>query len=150
MKTITPEIKICITALYYGQKIMQTTIKHDPNNLSGLLWVEPMAFKEEGSQYFLNVTPLSKITDEDAIMVAKMRWGNDVEIFEIHKLSNGVKFFIKQPHILGRGYKGIYLHRLFLEEADYLRSRGYAMPAMGYTVDELIEAGVFRIKEEKE
>lgn len=29
---------------------------------------------------------------------------------------------------------------------DYLRSKGYALPAFGYSVDQLIESGVFKLK----
>ena len=137
MKTITPEIKACIAALYYGQKIMQTTIKHDPNNLSGLMWVEPIAFKEEGSQYFLNVTPLQNITDEDAIEVAKI-WGDDGQ----SKIANKVI----ASRILDENYKAYFPFSTCFKIADYLRSRGYALPYMNYSVSDLVELGVFKLK----
>lgn len=36
------------------------------------------------------------------------------------------------------------------EVIDFLRSRGYALPAYGHSVDELINEGIFKLKEKCE
>ena len=139
MKTITPAIKCAIAALYYGQKIMQTTIKHDPNNLSGLMWVEPIAFKEEDSQYFLNVTPLQNITDEECAVI----WMGKTVKQMIYYLTGGNYGWTS-------GIEQYLYNHLNPSDYDYLRSRGYALPYMDWSVGELIENGVFKLKEKKE
>lgn len=92
--------------------------EHDINNCSLLL------------------TSLADITDEDAIVVAKIAgqtagdpiyWGKELIINHLNKRSN----------VWGQDWIRIF---------DYLRSRHYALPFAGYSVEQLIECGVFTLK----
>lgn len=78
----------------------------------------------------LILTSLSAITDEDAIEVGF----NDKEHYALWvkaygKLDSEKMLFEKPINV------------------DFLRSRGYALPWMGLTVDELIAAGWVKLKE---
>lgn len=120
MKQITPEIKARVFALYWGQKIW--TEKSNPKCLDvvdAYIDFDPYD-SDDFDDAVLLVKQLSSITDEDAIELNKM-----------HNWTKGV-------HETKYWYQ---------DEADYLRSKGYALPAFGYSVDELVEAGVFKIKE---
>jgi len=78
----------------------------------------------------LELTPLSMISDEDAIEVAKLdsedirfntpEFGKEIALLSDWKL----KYFI----------------------VDYLRSKGYALPFMGLSVEQQIEYGWVKLK----
>lgn len=76
---------------------------------------------------WLELKPISSITDEDFM---KIMW----------------KRFPFQPAFKKRN---IYHEHLNVNQADYLRSKGYALPYMGLTVEKLIEYGWVKIKEDK-
>ena len=75
-----------------------------------------------GENYFLELKPLSKITDEDAILMYR-----------------GLERNYESSNQFLEDYKSIG----FLEqsEVDFLRSKGYAVPYMEYSVDELVKIG---------
>ena len=79
-----------------------------------------------GENYFLELKPLSKITDEDAILMYR-----------------GLERNYESSNQFLEDYKSIG----FLEqsEVDYLRSKGYAVPFMEYSVDDLISFGWVRL-----
>lgn len=79
---------------------------------------------------YLELTPLSDITDEDANVVGEIC---DFEMNPEYKRE------ILSEHL----QEG----RLFPQETfDYLRSKGYALPWMGYSVEEMAQAGWIKLK----
>jgi hypothetical protein len=118
----------CITAVksrffaqYFGVRVFQNELnkKYDYPNYSYPLTIEKDFNKETNE--FLELKPLSKITDEDALKC----WENDNY--------NATKEDIRE------------VSRLFLEmtavNSDYLRSKGYALSYMNYSVEDLISFG---------
>lgn len=73
------------------------------------------------------VTPLSQITDEDARV-----------IHQGHNASDFIRYF--------NGDMDLAMKSLNTIGFDYLRSRGYALPYMNYSVDDLVSAGVFKLR----
>ena len=69
--------------------------------------------------FFLQLKPLSKITDEDAMVIQKITGANHLP---------------KQPLIYACLKKSDAIPVI-----DYLRSKGYAVPFMEYSVEDLIE-----------
>lgn len=123
MKQLTPEINARVFALYFGQSVGLMFMPPHIHMAGKPLTVYGPQFNalvEKGYSSCLEVKPLSSITDEDA-----------AELNAMHNWTKGV-----------HGTKHWYQ-----DEADFLRSKGYALPAFGYSVDELVEAGVFKIKE---
>lgn len=78
----------------------------------------------------LELTPLSSITDEDAVYIAKIEFGNiDYQTkWEGFNISNND------------------FSSLSLESTDYLRSKGYALPYMGIEVETLVKWGWIKLK----
>ena len=76
--------------------------------------------------FFLQLKPLSKITDEDAISMYR-----------------GLERNYESANQFLEDYKSIG----FLEqsEVDFLRSKGYAVPFMGYSVEDLVSFGWVRL-----
>jgi hypothetical protein len=99
----------------------------------------------------LLLTPLDKITDEDAIDVAKIAgYDND---YEIRRVKNGNEIWITkiagafresicldEMKITNHGYDDAYGHDReyplpnVIEVIDYLRSKGYALPYKGQSL----------------
>ena len=102
---------------------------------NGNVWEEPAY--HDYTKVSMLLTPLSMLTDEDAIEVANAL-GIDKE------LNVAVRRRIARGKVLdwGKTYYG----NVDLEVVDFLRSRRYALPAFGYTVDQLVEAGIFLLK----
>lgn len=117
---------------------------------------------------FLELTSLSDITDEDAIEVAKMALGysklpQQINISETvnRKIGFGFSFWLNGESEyqidLGNFYNpklfclnrhtspSEYLHNA-LKISDYLRSRGYALPWLGVSVEEQIKRGWIKLK----
>lgn len=137
MKTIDNLTRQRVFALYWRQPIAR--LRNDHDNQVGQVCNVNTRYCE---QFVLEVTPLSAITDEDAIEVAKILKWRPNDSAERHELDNCVSKFdvtwLKNKHCDKC--------QMPLEVTDFLRSRGYALPAYGYSVDELVSAGIFKIK----
>ena len=88
----------------------------------GLVEIGKGGWNLKHPDFFLQLKPLSKITDEDAISMYR-GLGRNYE---------SANQFLEDYKSIG-----------FLEqsEVDFLRSKGYAVPFMGYSVDELVKMG---------
>ena len=125
----TPENKAKFFAQYWGQRIWRY------NHTTGekaLLYINATTIENKkhfGFGGFLELKPLSQITDEDAIEVAKLS-----------------KSFFDDPKIWGRTVIksfttdcSSYSASVILNIEHYLRSKGYALPWMGISVEQQIE-----------
>lgn len=115
---LTNELKAKFFALYWGQDVM----------------VKSMSFA------YLLLKPLSAITDEDAIEVAIIA-GNS-SYTDDRRAYNGrlllQEFLRRQCNVYGEDWLKLF---------DYLRSRGYALPYMGISVEQQVEAGWIKLIE---
>lgn len=115
-------------AQYWGQKVLGNSNTGWKNwNIHDVSLRSVVLAKSD----FLELTPLSDITDEDAIEVARhlARYKSDIV--------NSVKEHLKENHPYGD-----YLEQ---PELDYLRSKGYALPWMGLSVEKIIEFGWMKL-----
>lgn len=121
----TLENKVKFFALYWGQNILISKVS-DGSVRSKVLG---RYFEGELREAFLELKPLSSISDEDAIEVSKLCVnGNNKRIDDI------------------KVYARIYASQSSLIN-DFLRSRGYALPWMGLSVEELVQRGWIKLKE---
>lgn len=120
--------------------MMQTNLRSQNNGYlqdNGLLYFTPGICT-------LKLRPLSSITDEEAIEVAKIEFAVFQCIGFEFKVSRNTKEPIKVWVFRGNEVVKIieittgYLH---LEATDYLRSKGFALPYHDLTVEQLIEYG---------
>lgn len=113
---INNENKAKFFALYWGQKVVK-------DKSSQLLYVSSNINLEHES-WFLTLKPLSSINDEDAEII-------DLGSEDYDELG----WFDKE---------GMFYYWSFID-VDYLRSKGYALPWMGLSVEEMIQAGWIRL-----
>lgn len=109
---------------------------------------------------FLELTPLSQITDEDAIEVAKILFGKKFTLGEVLRTTKyiSVKVLVENTTInqnVRITYADCHLQNAngyglsnCIDAFDYLRSKGYVLPWMGLSVEELVEYGWVKLKEE--
>lgn len=131
MKQITPEIRARVFALYWGQKVFTF-----PENDSWMVQKVCVSYMDGYGvkNRALILKPLSSITDEDVRIIDDPRWFTKQNV--VTELSR-----------FGGNCWNVFIDQLSPLSYDMLRSKGYALPAFGYSVDELVGAGVFKIKE---
>lgn len=88
---------------------------------------------------YLVLTPLSQITDEDAIEVIK--------ILQSIGIGSTAMREPKEYLLNGSLMNQFGTFQLMAPVVDYLRSKGYALPWMGLSVEQLVEYGWIRLKE---
>lgn len=142
----TLENKVRFFALYWGFKCLRNELlsdnipahKVDTSNCKGL------------PQQYLELTPLSQISDEDAIICAKLIYKYDdtpsgkIASERSHTAENGKDYVIESI----QDNDGVFHSVVSFEVVDYLRSRGYALPFMGLSVEELVIRGWVKLKGE--
>jgi hypothetical protein len=132
----TLENKAKFFAQYHLQKVLCVRIE-DAEDKKGFE-VNFTDWKTMHPDSYLELKPLSQISDEDAIEVAKM-YTIERENFEVMKNSFG-KVFVS--------WGDSYFEKLLIEDVitksktvDYLRSKGYALDWNGITVEKQISFG---------
>lgn len=116
-------VKCRFFAQYYGTKTMYV-------GGVGLVEIGTGGWNLKHPDFFLQLKPLSKITDEDIINV----W----DLIYDKTRSNEVKLIQwKEQDFL---YALVDVKQT-IKAVDYLRSKGYALPFMEYSVEDLISFG---------
>ncbi len=107
----------------------------------GLVEIGTGGWNLKHPDFFLELKPLSKLTDDDAIEYFDILW------HETHKLKSK-EFKIEY----GKDWANSILAERFgfipsniLHGIDFLRSKGYAIPFMEYSVEMLVDAGWVRL-----
>lgn len=138
---INNENKVKFFMLYYGQRVLKFSQNAPATQVVERGMIDH-AIRFNFEEKCLSLNPLSSITDEDAIEVAKIcRKANmddqtkEVCIDEGRKVAMNFTLF------------NLLLTNTTLLLIDFLRSRSYALPWMGLSVDELIEAGWVKLDE---
>jgi len=143
MKEITPEVRERIFALYWGQRIAM--YKTD-QSIKFRIGASNFDLKNAAS---IELRSLADITDEEAKEVARIldvSYSNhsySSAFFDLVGLADWLAEMISNNEMVCHSLE------LLIQLIDYLRSIGIALPAFGFTVDELVEAGVFKIKTNK-
>ncbi len=146
---ITNENKQKFFALYWGQKVIDFGVDK--------LEVDGKLFRVyELDDCVAELTPLSMISDEDAIEVAKIMHGQEGD-FEIVFNAAGVTSVSAygRPNYaptIEIGWNGNVSYEMASEvkiahAIDFLRSRGHAVDWMGVKVEEMVEAGWIKLVE---
>lgn len=137
----TLENKAKFFALYWGQKVV-----HYNNNLGGLRNISQEHFNDDS---YLELTPSYQITDEDAKRVCEIfdvsynNNPNDESHFDLEGALEWIEAFYEEP---AGYYVDGYAGNQLLSASDYLRSKGYALPYMGLSVEKQIEYGWVKLK----
>lgn len=123
MKEITSEIKKRIFGIY---------------ECAELFILDNAMSKPKHERCSLYLVAISDITDADAIEVAKI----SREYFDSAEAAFWGRTFCFQ-FIKKESYVN---SQSGIEIIDYLRSKGYALPYLNWSVDELVSAGIFKLK----
>lgn len=126
----TIENKAKFLAQYFGQNTFYCGLF---TRVYGLDIFRP----ESISGIYAELKSLSSITDEDAIEVSRV-WGSEMESKII-----GYSIVIRITDIEKGGIQTEFRNTIGV--IDYLRSRGYALPFMGTSVEKLIEYGWIKL-----
>ena len=148
MKTITNEIK----AKYYNQYQFSHVCFEGISNSIWTIGVNVVfgyyvINGDFGKIYMdsispLLLTPLEQIGDEDAINVFNIigistHLSDESKAIQCKELFTTNDFYTKQTNISASSY---------LKAFQYLQSKGYALPYMEYSVDDLIKLNVIKLK----
>ncbi|OPC51495.1 hypothetical protein BAY06_03975 [Elizabethkingia anophelis] len=107
----------------YGLELVLYYFNPGQSNVDGM----------EGLNYHLELKSLEDITDEDALHIATSMY---TAISNFQTISNGKCMVSCHKNQIGLG----------LLQSDYLRSKGYALPWMRLSVDDLIKYGWVKLK----
>ncbi|WP_445720434.1 hypothetical protein [Flavobacterium sp.] len=119
------DVKCRFFSQYFGVKVFQNELNKQYNYVK---YSYPLTIEKDFNKEikeFLELKPLSKITDEDAIEIQRITGSNHLP---------------KQPLIYACLKKSDAIPVI-----DYLRSKGYALPFMEYSVEDLISFGWVRL-----
>lgn len=143
-------------ALYWGQRVAANSARqYSPGWLveTPLLEVSTEPYEWKMKKWYLELTPLYLITDEDAIKVANICFNdpNRMQMIKIGRHAIWYFFEVGLP-VLNKIWtneidqsfgcnKMIYV-------ADYLRSKGYTLPWKNYSVEDLVNMGWVKLKQD--
>lgn len=137
--TNTLENKAKFFALYLNQHIVKW---HKRNSHTPAYLHFSLLDKKNINSEYLELKQLSSISDEDALEVATLlgncnHISDESKIYQAKDLIATPKFYTAQTNITANQW---------LKVIDFLRSRGYALPWMGISVDELVQWGWIKLK----
>lgn len=161
--------KAMFLSQYWGQEVLHVPnliYTGNPPEPSHEEWIDVRVdefyiMKVANSTLPAFLTPLSQITDEDAIEITKISICRDPFVVHVRRHESGEieienisqhstwTLFISDVWIYFQcGSSRSYVDSTsMLEIYDYLRSKGYALPWMGLSVDELVEYGWVKLKQ---
>ncbi len=139
---INKEIKARIFAQYYGVKVMYV-------GGVGLVEVGNGGWNLKHPDFFLQLKPLSSISDEDAFECLKIKnkYSNSMPFVKI-KLKERHNYsiqFICSYHKFSDNVEFLNLYDFTVPVYQYLQSKSYALPYMEYSVEDLIKAGIYKL-----
>lgn len=129
---INNENKAKFFALYWSQEVAENPL--GPLLVNGRCLDYVMT---DSMECVLNLKPLSQISDEDAIEVGMMNGCKE---------ENSREFTVS----FGKATVNQWMHKFPLNSftSDYLRSKGYALPWIGLSVEEMVQSGWIKLVEE--
>ena len=124
-------VKCRFFAQYWGTKTMYV-------GGVGLVEIGTGGWNLKHPDFFLQLKPLSKITNEDAVKIAQIfGMTEDLEFIGIILCTTMFDNSEKESETV--------LYNSNAKAVDYLRSKGYALPFMEYSVEDLVELGWVRL-----
>ena len=129
---LTPELKERFFAQYWGQKVLHV---NDESEMNYLFEVDKGTFQLNLSGCYLVLRELPAITPEESIDLTLLSFP---EISELQNEKKGVE-------LLWNTLNSIRDSSNWLSTWDYLRCKGFALPFMGHSVEELVNAGWIKL-----
>lgn len=127
----TLENKAKFFAQYWMQDVLFIRDEHDL-----ALW-NVQIYTDQIDDWHLLLTPLSSITDEDATALGRI-FGYRIDRPDSAGLGKIMALGIRDQSLCSSG---------LIKGYQYLQSKGYALPYMGLSVEELVNRGWVKLKE---
>jgi hypothetical protein len=140
-------------AQYYGQKIIHTSLSPHPD-IRQTIDADKFRIPHQILNSRLELKSISDISDEEAIEL--IRLGSDVhkKCIITRKEKSGISFSSEYDYSKRRRNHGYFLnylscHAMNTHQIDYLRSKGYAVPFMECSIDDLIKSDYIYLKQQQ-
>jgi hypothetical protein len=131
---MTTEIKNKIFSQYIYQYV---------NSDRGLCKLRDMDFIESLS--WIELKSLENIIDEDAINAIQLTVTEKYKGLKIKQKDIGGVCFSFKANYGGRISGFLFYYELNVKSYQYLQSKGYALPYLDYSVEDLVELGVYKL-----
>jgi len=128
----TIENKAKFFAQYLHQRVLCNSVIETDKSIE-ILRPSELPCIDIGQNWHLELTPLSMISDEDAIEVAKTVYLTDSDLWTSERGRDYLDF---DPNVWS----------MVANISDLLRSKGYALPYMGLSIAELENYGWIKLK----
>lgn len=135
MKTITKDLRSVIFQQYHSQYVNSSIglcKLRDSDRVDEIEWIE--------------LKKLSNITDEDAIEAIQMNVTEKYEELKIESKNDDAVCYSFHTNRGGRLHGFLTYDDLRFNVYQYLQSKGYALPYMDYSVQDLVELGIYKLK----
>lgn len=158
MKTITTKVKEKIfqsnigNNVIFDNKIMGILAGYKPTMLMGLIVIEdidnntPIYKDWEMLDTKLVLNPLKNISDEIAIEAIQMTVTEKYQEIKITSKDNNGIYYSFQPNRGGRINGFLDCNELVFNVYQMLQSKGFALPFMDYSVEDLVKLNVYKLK----
>ena len=132
-QTQAPQLpQTAVKCRFFGQYLEQIVAKETKYPNSPTINTTTVLLIEQLENYHLELKPLLKITDEDAIGVANIISSTIHDSISKELVTYFKEDILKDPEVLCyASYKTV----------DFVRSKGYALPFMEYSVEDLVSFG---------
>ena len=127
------DVKCRFFAQYLGQEVIMAKNADKPQ-LIERIWYDYLP-----KDSYLLLKEISKITDKDCILIFNKFFPDAIRYSDAEKIYN-IKSYIKSNFL-----EDVIIDEDFIFYTDFMRSKGYAMPFMGYSVSNLVDFGWVRL-----
>lgn len=126
-------------AQYWGQKVVVRDVKHD--DILFNVWANTIieVISDQRIKSYLELNCLSNITDEHALSISKTCYRG----LEAHTVEAGKNIALG----LVKEYSILHVGEVLIFVTDFLRAKGYALPWMELSVEQLVSLGWVKLKE---
>lgn len=128
------ENKTMFFAQYWGQRVFVGHVLEEVNSS----YIDPMY-----DTSILELKPLEDITDDDLMTIAKYY---EPTTYKVKSNSDEIVF----DYMYGDNFSSAAIGYDYGYALDYLRSKGYALPWMGLSVEKQIQYGWVKLKEKND
>ena len=144
---ITLENKAKLFAHYWGQEV----VFHRNSRPLFITFESLINSVEVIDGYAVYLKPLSSIGDEDLLQVSKIVYPTSENWSDMMQtISRGLDFIEETFHSDEDEFSVFGIKKplyKIMSVIDYLRSKGYALPLMGLSVEQMVEAGWIKLAE---
>ncbi len=136
--------KVEFFAQYWGQNVFASTQWKPYEQKEGATVSYHSITSADSFYSYLLLKPLSSISDEDAMLLAESRGYVNVSRAYVNRGGYFIEWVLNNGKLKHRFIQFVDMYQ---PEIDFLRSKGYALPFRGYSVEQMIALGWIKLKD---